>query len=75
MPTDSSWLVLLLVVALLWWAWIWRRQPSTLQRVIVPARVQRLLKPRTPDDCPACCLPLTTATGTTLTPAPSDTLV
>jgi hypothetical protein len=70
MPTDSGWFVLLLVVALLWWAWTWRRQPSASQRVTVTARGQRLLKPRTPDDCPACCQPMTTATGITPTRAP-----
>ena len=70
MPTDSGWFVLLLVVALLWWAWIWRCQPSAPQRVTVTARVQRLLKPRTPDDCPACCQPMTTAMGSTPSRAP-----
>jgi IS1 family transposase/transposase-like protein len=65
MPTDSGWFLLLLVIPLLWWAWIWRRQPSAPQSVTITTRGQRLLKPRTPDDCPACCQPMTVAARTT----------
>lgn len=52
MAAHATWLMLLLVVGLAWLVYAWRRQhhpPS--QR----AAVQRLLKPRTPDDCLGCC--------------------
>ncbi len=47
MPSDSLWL-LLLVLALLCLLCPW------LQRPVVTTRAPRLLKPRTPADCPAC---------------------
>jgi transposase-like protein len=50
MPTDPSWRVLLLIVLIaLIWAWYRRPQssPGAVQR-------QRLLQPRTPEDCPVC---------------------
>jgi hypothetical protein len=55
MLTDSGWFVFLLVVPLVWllWAW-WCRQHLRGRTAVVAAHVQQLLKPRTPDDCPAC---------------------
>lgn len=55
MPTDSCWLMLLLVVVLGWLAGTWwqyrlSQRPST----AIATQVRRLLRPRTPDDCPAC---------------------
>jgi hypothetical protein len=70
MPTDSGWFLLLLVMALLWWAWLWRCQPTAPQCVTIPTRIQWLLRPRTPDDCPACCQPMPAAARTTPTRAP-----
>jgi IS1 family transposase len=62
MLADTGWFVLLLMIVLLWLAW--PRQPSLSHHANVTARVQRLLKPRTPDDCPICqqqaALPTTT---------------
>ncbi len=52
MLADTDWFVLLLMIALLWLAW--PRQPSVSPHAGVTARVQRLLKPRTTDDCSAC---------------------
>jgi hypothetical protein len=52
MPTDPSWRVLLLIVlSALIWAWYRRQRPQS-----SPAAVQRqrLLQPRTPEDCPVC---------------------
>jgi hypothetical protein len=55
MPTDSCWFVFLPVLVLVWLAATGRRRPHSAScRAAVIAPVQRLLKPRTPDDCPAC---------------------
>ena len=55
MLPESCWLVLLLLWGLLWLAWTWRyRTCAPSETTTVTACVQRLLKPRTPDDCPAC---------------------
>ena len=52
MTTNLGWFVFLLVGCL---AWAWQRhQHPASHPAAVTARVQRLLKPRTPDDCPAC---------------------
>ena len=55
MTIDVSWVLTLLVLCLagLAYAWCQHRQPYA-QRTAIRATVQRLLKPRTPDDCPAC---------------------
>ncbi len=54
MLTVSCWLVLLLVVLLAWLGWVWLQRPRSQGRsAAVANRLQRLLKPRTPDDCPA----------------------
>ena len=68
MTADSCWLVILLVIVLLWLAW--SRQMSASHCATVTARVQRLLKPRTPVDCPACRQHATTATANTPTRVP-----
>jgi len=53
------WRVLLLVVlARLSWKWLHRSRPQG-RHTAVTDRVQRLLKPRTPDDCSACRQPAT----------------
>src|SRR5262245_29123602 len=69
MLTHSGWFLLLLVIPLLWWAWIWRCQPSAPHSVTIPTPIQRLLRPRTPDDCPACCQPMPAVARTTPTRA------
>jgi hypothetical protein len=64
MLADTDWFVLMLMIILVWLAW--PRQPSMSSQAGVTARVQRLLKPRTPDDCPICHQQATrpTETGT-----------
>src|SRR6266545_3139885 len=54
MPTDPwSWLLLLVIVLIgLIGAWHRRRHPRSSPGA---AHLQRLLKPRPPDDCPVCC--------------------
>ncbi len=55
MLTDSCGLMLLALLCLVWLAWTWSHRPSfPSQSAAITARVQRLLKPRTPDDCPRC---------------------
>jgi hypothetical protein len=55
MLTDSCWVALLFVVVLVWLTWAWRRhQHRWTHHASVAVTVQRLLKPRTPYDCPAC---------------------
>ena len=55
MTTNLGWFVFLLVGCLVWLVWAWQRhQHPAPHPAAVTARVQRLLKPRTPDDCPAC---------------------
>jgi hypothetical protein len=68
MLTDTEWLVLLLMIALLWLAWL--RQPSISPHAGVTARVQRLQKPRTPDDCPICRQQAAHSAETAVPPAP-----
>jgi IS1 family transposase len=55
MIADSRWFWLGLVVLLAWWMWIWGCQHWRGRTGTVTATVQRLLQPRTPDDCPSCC--------------------
>ncbi len=54
MTTDSCWLVLLLAVVLGWLIWAWTQQLLASHPATVTAQVERLLKPRTSADCPAC---------------------
>jgi 5-methylcytosine-specific restriction endonuclease McrA len=55
MRTDSCGLMLLTLLCLVWLAWTWSHRPSfPSQSAAVTARIQRLLKPRIPDDCPRC---------------------
>jgi hypothetical protein len=53
MRTDVCWPVLLLVLLLIGMTGAWRRRPHP-QSAPVADQLQRLLKPRTPDDCPSC---------------------
>jgi hypothetical protein len=47
--------LLVLILYQLWLAWLWRqRQPTQSHPNAVRTSLQRLLKPRTPDDCLAC---------------------
>jgi IS1 family transposase len=63
---NLCWLLLLLLWCLLWLAWTWRHLPSyPSQNTAATACVQRLLKPRTPDDCPTCRLQSTLPAATT----------
>ena len=53
---SSCLFLLVLVVGLLWLIWLWSSlQPPRSQPAATKTTLQRLLKPRTPDDCPACC--------------------
>ncbi len=52
-------LVFFLLLCLLWLCALWWPHPGPVQSIgaaKVRTRLHRLLKPRTPDDCPACCL-------------------
>jgi hypothetical protein len=56
-------------------AWLWRHgwlplQPSHFKTGAVRTTVHRLLKPRTPDDCPACRLASTASSSGVPTPLP-----
>jgi IS1 family transposase len=68
MLADTEWLVLLLMIVLLWMVWL--RQPSVSPHAGVTARVQRLLKPRTPHDCPVCRQQTVSPTGKAPTSTP-----
>ena len=47
--------LLLALLCLLWAIGLWiRRHHTSVSRSSAPALRQRLLKPRTPDDCPTC---------------------
>jgi transposase-like protein/IS1 family transposase len=66
MITIVCGLMLLGLLGLSWLAWTWwRRWPP--QVAAITASMQRLLRPRTPDDCPAC---REQAPGTTRAPRP-----
>jgi hypothetical protein len=55
MTGDVCWLGLLIIASLVCLAWVWRRRPHPLSHTAAITRpIQRLLRPRTPDDCPAC---------------------
>jgi transposase-like protein len=68
MLTDTEWLILLLMIGLLLLTWL--RQPSISPHASVTARVQRLLKPRTPHDCPICPQQLAHSAQTAVPPTP-----
>ncbi len=55
MATAMDWFMLVLLLACVCLTCAWRRyQHSQSYQGAVSTTVQRLLKPRTPDDCPAC---------------------
>ncbi len=55
MLIDLHWLIAVLLLGLAWRIGRWqRRHPVQPSSTAVTAAVQRLLRPRTPDDCPAC---------------------
>ncbi|MDQ5853857.1 MAG: hypothetical protein M3380_17685 [Chloroflexota bacterium] len=54
MATDICWLISLFLVGLTWLVGLWYRRQSQGGPAAVQATVHRLLRPRTPDDCPAC---------------------
>ena len=54
MSTDLGWLIIVLILWGLGLACLRRQRVSQSRPTAVTATVQRLLKPRTPDDCPAC---------------------
>jgi hypothetical protein len=73
MVADACSLISVLVLSTLGLLWRWSRQrPPQPGNAAVGATVQRLLKPRTPDDCPACrraaLAPLETASFPPLVP-------
>jgi transposase-like protein/IS1 family transposase len=61
---------LLLSLALLWRLCWFHRRPSSSRGGAKRSRLQRLLKPRCPDDCPACRLASTPSSGGGPAPAP-----
>ncbi len=61
---------LLLSLALLWRLCWFHRRPSFSRGGAKRSRLQRLLKPRCPDDCPACRLASTPSSGRGPAPAP-----
>jgi|SRR5215470_7147135 len=69
MWTDVCWPVLLLVLLLIGVTEAWRRRQHP-RSAPVAAQRQRLLKPRTPDACPACRQQVAPRTGTTPADAP-----
>ncbi len=61
MIPDGCELTLLVLFGLGWLAWTWwRHRPP--QAATITAQVQRLLRPRTTEDCPACRQQATRAT-------------
>ncbi len=54
MTTISCWLLFLFLLAVSWLVRAWLRCSHPPSDGAIAARVQRLLKPRSPDDCPAC---------------------
>ena len=55
MTTNLGWFVFLLLGCLVWLVWAWQRhQHPASHPAAVKARLQWLLKPRTPHDCPIC---------------------
>ncbi len=63
-------LIFFLILSL---AWLWHHgwlplQPSHFKTGVVRTTVHRLLKPRTPRDCPACCLSSPVSPGTGSSP-------
>ena len=54
---------LFLSLALLWRLCLFPLRPSSLRGGVKRSTLQRLLKPRTPDDCPACRLTSTPSSG------------
>jgi IS1 family transposase/transposase-like protein len=61
---------LLLTLALLWSLDWFHLRPSSSPGEVKRTRLHRLLKPRCPDDCPACRLASTASSGIELAPAP-----
>ena len=66
---------LLMFFLILTLAWLWRHgwlplQPSHFKTGAVRTTVHRLLKPRTPDDCPVCRLATTPSLGVGSAPGP-----
>jgi hypothetical protein len=55
MTSDVWWLGWLIVASLVCLAWVWRRRTHPLSHTaVITSPIQRLLRPRTPHDCPAC---------------------
>ncbi len=60
MTADACWLLTVVLLSFGWLVWVWRQyQQPQLRSTAITTTVQRLLKPRTPDDCPACRHPAT----------------
>jgi hypothetical protein len=55
MPTSAFGLLFLGLVGITWLIIAWRSLQPLQGRPAVPPKVPRLLKPRTPLDCPVCC--------------------
>ncbi len=55
MPTSAYGLLILGLFGIAWLLIAWRSHLPLQSRPAVPPKVSRLLKPRTPLDCPACC--------------------
>ena len=56
MARPEGWALALLVVVVLILVWVKRHWPSPATPRAHPKPTPRPLKPRTPDDCPACCV-------------------
>ncbi len=61
---------LLLSLAWLWYLYGFDHCPPHSRAVALHPTVQRLLKPRSPQDCPACCLASTLSSGVEPAPPP-----
>ena len=72
---QYAFLLLLLFFLLLSLAWLWylywfHHCPPHSKAVALHSAVHRLLKPRSPRDCPACCLSSTLSSGVDPAPQP-----
>jgi IS1 family transposase len=68
MTSDSGWFVLLFVGVLIWLIGVWHDRQHPQVQTAVTTSGQRLLKPRTPHDCPCCRLQTTLEATSQLRP-------
>ncbi len=70
MIVDTSWLLVVLLLSLVWLTWAYQHGQTQANADACTATVRRLLKPRTPHDCPACRQPSSTTPPTAATCPP-----